>query len=156
MSELDQRAKEIFEAALKLTPKERVAYLDRACGGDAQLRQRIVEALFKAQEDAAATAQASPSPSPGKTIVVAFPTEAPGEKPGDWIGHYKLLERRGEGGMGTVWVAEQCEPVRRKVALKIIKLGMDTRPVIAAFEAERQALALMDHPNIAKVLDAGA
>jgi WD40 repeat protein/serine/threonine protein kinase len=156
MRELDQRAKEIFEAALKMPPRERAAYLDQACGGDAQLRQRIVEALFKAQEDAAATAQASPSPSPEKTIVVAFTAEAPGEKPGDWIGHYKLLDQRGEGGMGTVWVAEQSEPVRRKAALKIIKLGMDTRQVIARFEAERQALALMDHPNIAKVFDAGA
>jgi serine/threonine protein kinase/WD40 repeat protein len=156
MRQLDQHAREIFEAALKLPPKGRAAYLDQACGGEAQLRQRIVEALFKAQEDAVATAQASLSPSAQETIVVSFPTEAPGEKPGDWIGHYKLLEQRGEGGMGTVWVAEQCEPVRRKVALKIIKLGMDTRQVIARFEAERQALALMDHPNIAKVLDAGA
>src|ERR1017187_8883275 len=156
MRQLDQHAREIFEAALKLPPKGRAAYLDQACGGEAQLRQRIVEALFKAQEDAVATAQASLSPSAQETIVVSFPTEAPGEKPGDWIGHYKLLEQRGEGGMGTVWVAEQTEPVRRKVALKIIKLGMDTRQVIARFEAERQALALMDHPNIAKVLDAGA
>jgi WD40 repeat protein/serine/threonine protein kinase len=160
MRKLDQRAKEIFEAALKLPPKDRAVYLDQACGGDAQLRQRIVEALFQAQEDAAATIQAPPSPSPERTkvvpFVVPFPTEAPGEKPGDQIGRYKLLEQRGEGGMGTVWVAEQSEPVRRKVALKIIKLGMDTKQVIARFEAERQALALMDHPNIAKVLDAGA
>jgi TPR repeat protein/tRNA A-37 threonylcarbamoyl transferase component Bud32/type II secretory pathway pseudopilin PulG len=78
------------------------------------------------------------------------------EKPGDKIGHYKLLQKIGEGGMGTVWMAEQEEPIRRRVALKIIKLGMDTKQVIARFEAERQALALMDHPNIAKVLDAGA
>src|ERR1039457_1806177 len=155
MRELDQHAREIFEAALKLPPKGRAAYLDQACGGDAQLRQEVVEALFQAQEDAVATAQASPSPSAQETIVVSFPTEAPGEKPGDRIGRYKLLEQRGEGGMGTVWVAEQSEPVRRKVALKIIKLGMDTKEVIARFEAERQALALMDHPNIAKVLDAG-
>ena len=78
------------------------------------------------------------------------------EKPGDRIGRYKLLEQIGEGGCGVVFMAEQAEPVRRRVALKIIKLGMDTRQVIARFEAERQALALMDHPNIAKVLDAGA
>ena len=78
------------------------------------------------------------------------------EKPGDRIGRYKLREKLGEGGCGTVYVAEQEEPVRRLVALKVIKLGMDTREVIARFEAERQALAMMDHPNIAKVLDAGA
>ena len=78
------------------------------------------------------------------------------EKPGDKIGHYKLLQKLGEGGMGVVWMAEQEEPIRRRVALKIIKLGMDTKQVIARFEAERQTLALMDHPNIAKVLEAGA
>src|SRR5688572_26115728 len=78
------------------------------------------------------------------------------EKPGDKIGHYKLLQKIGEGGCGTVYMAEQEEPVRRRVALKVIKLGMDTREVIARFEAERQALAMMDHPNIARVLEAGA
>ena len=80
----------------------------------------------------------------------------PSEKPGDLIGHYKIREKLGEGGCGVVYVAEQTEPVRRRVALKVIKLGMDTRSVIARFEAERQALAMMDHPNIARVLDAGA
>ena len=83
-------------------------------------------------------------------------TKAPGERPGDLIDRYKLLEELGEGGMGTVWMAEQKEPVKRRVALKIIKLGMDTKQVVARFEAERQALAMMDHPHIAKVLDAGA
>jgi serine/threonine-protein kinase len=78
------------------------------------------------------------------------------EQPGAMIGRYKLLEHIGEGGFGVVFMAEQIEPVRRKVALKIIKLGMDTRQVVARFEAERQAVAMMDHPNIAKVLDAGA
>ena len=78
------------------------------------------------------------------------------EQAGDRIGRYKLLEKIGEGGYGVVYMAEQAEPIRRRVALKIVKLGMDTRQVIARFEAERQALALMDHPNIAKVLDAGA
>src|SRR5262245_20895440 len=81
---------------------------------------------------------------------------AAGEQPGATIGRYRLLEKIGEGGMGTIWMAEQREPVRRRVALKIIKLGMDTKQVIARFEAERQALALMDHPHIAKVFDAGA
>src|SRR6516164_7095404 len=88
-----------------------------------------------------------------KTIAVALPVT---EKPGDKIGRYKLLQQVGEGGWGVVYMAEQEEPVRRRVALKVIKLGMDTKQVIARFEAERQALALMDHPNIAKVLDAGA
>jgi hypothetical protein len=78
------------------------------------------------------------------------------EKPGDRIGRYKLLEKIGEGGCGVVYLAEQAEPIRRRVALKVVKLGMDTRQVIARFEAERQALALMDHPHIARVLDAGA
>ena len=78
------------------------------------------------------------------------------ERAGDRIGHYKLLQQIGEGGCGVVYMAEQLEPVQRRVALKVIKLGMDTRSVIARFEAERQALALMDHPNIARVLDAGA
>ena len=86
-----------------------------------------------------------------KTVVVP-----PEEKPGDRIGHYKLLQQLGEGGCGLVYMAEQEEPVRRRVALKVIKLGMDTKQVIARFEAERQALAMMDHPNIAKVLDAGS
>ena len=81
---------------------------------------------------------------------------APSEKPGDHIGRYKLLEVIGEGGFGVVWMAEQEEPVRRKVALKIIKLGMDTRQVVARFEAERQALAIMEHPGIARVFDGGA
>ena len=84
------------------------------------------------------------------------PTVVVTEKPGDRIGRYKLLEQIGEGGYGIVFMAEQAEPIRRRVALKVVKLGMDTRQVIARFEAERQALALMDHPNIAKVLDAGA
>src|SRR2546425_6452360 len=88
-----------------------------------------------------------------QTISMALPLD---EKPGTLIGRYKLLEKIGEGGFGVVYVAEQREPVKRKMALKVIKLGMDTRQVVARFEAERQALALMDHPNIAKVLDAGA
>src|SRR5438876_9930925 len=96
--------------------------------------------------------QAARSPASG-TIVLTLPVT---EQPGDRIGHYKLLQQLGEGGCGIVYMAEQQEPVRRRVALKVIKLGMDTKSVIARFEAERQALALLDHPNIAKVLDAGA
>jgi hypothetical protein len=95
----------------------------------------------------------SAAPNPGQTLLVTVPVT---EQPGDIIGYYKVREKLGEGGWGAVYVAEQTEPVRRRVALKILKLGMDTRSVIARFEAERQALAMMDHPNIAKVLDAGA
>src|ERR671927_76600 len=89
-----------------------------------------------------------------ETVIIASLTDT--EKPGDRIGRYKLLQQIGEGGMGVVYLAEQQEPVRRRVALKVIKLGMDTKSVIARFEAERQALAMMDHPNIARVFDAGA
>src|ERR1017187_8712457 len=100
-------------------------------------------------EDPDVTIKSPPSTDLPPTVPIT-------EKPGDRIGRYKLLERIGEGGCGVVYVAEQTEPVRRRVAIKVIKLGMDTKQVIARFEAERQALAMMDHPNIAKVLDAGA
>jgi serine/threonine protein kinase/tetratricopeptide (TPR) repeat protein len=140
----------IFFAALdKSTPDERAAYLDRACGSDPELRRRV-ERLLKAHPHVGEFLQA-PAPDPAATA------DAPpgSEPPGSSIGPYKLLQQIGEGGMGTVFMAEQTEPVRRMAALKIIKPGMDTAQVIARFEAERQALALMDHPNIAKVFDAG-
>jgi len=148
------REDRIVEAALELPPAQRAAYLDQACGPDARLRQ-LVEALLRAHRhaDAAREPTTPPVPAPGPTITVQLP---PTETAGEAIGRYKLLERIGEGGMGSVWMAEQTEPVRRKVALKLIKPGMDSATVLARFEAERQALALMDHPNIAKVLDAGA
>jgi eukaryotic-like serine/threonine-protein kinase len=146
----EQREEAVFEAALKLSAGERTAYLDQACAGDADLRRRV-EALLGAFERAGGFMKQPAAPE--RTIRLS---PAPTEKPGDRIGRYKLLEQIGEGGCGVVYVAEQEEPVRRRVALKVIKLGMDTKQVIARFEAERQALALMDHPNIAKVLDAGA
>jgi len=149
MNESREREERIFAEALALPAGERPRFLDQACEGDAGLRQRI-EALVLAHESAggfmAAAAAAVPPAAP--------PVSA--ELPGNRIGRYKLLQKIGVGGCGVVWMAEQEEPVRRRVALKIIKLGMDTKAVIARFEAERQALALMEHPNIARILDAGA
>ena len=149
------REETIFETAREIaSAEERATYLARTCGQDAGLRERI-EAMLR--DDAAAreffeTARPqSGAPAAGPTIRIDPPTE----QLGTMIGHYKLREKIGEGGCGVVYVAEQEQPVRRRVALKIIKLGMDTRSVVARFEAERQALAMMDHPNIAKVIDAG-
>jgi len=142
----------IFNAVLALPPEKRSAFLDQACGQDAQLRQRI-ELLLRSNDHAGEFLVPALPTGPNHTAV--SPT-LPSEKPGDVIAHYKIREKLGEGGCGVVYVAEQTEPVRRRVALKVIKLGMDTRSVIARFEAERQALAMMDHPNIARVLDAGA
>ena len=150
MSEPRKPAGAIFDAAIELPPEGRTAYVLEACAGDEPLRQRV-EALIRAHE-LAGTFMEGPATHPKiQTIVIK-----PAEQLGDRIGRYKILQQIGEGGCGVVYVAEQAEPVRRRVALKVIKLGMDTRNVIARFEAERQALALMDHPNIAKVLDAGA
>jgi serine/threonine protein kinase/WD40 repeat protein len=151
----------VFSAARLLPAGQRAAYLDEACAGDAALRQ-LVEALLEAHEEAgeflenpAPGAEPTPAAGPQSLRAASATTSASGEKAGDRIGRYKLLQQIGEGGCGVVYMAEQEEPVRRQVALKVIKLGMDTKSVIARFEAERQALALMDHPNIAKVLDAG-
>jgi eukaryotic-like serine/threonine-protein kinase len=151
MSEPSNHEEEIFEAASKLPVEQRGAWLQEACAGDAALRARV-EGLLKAHEEAGGFME-EPAAATRKTIVLTLPLD---EKPGDKIGRYKLLQQIGEGGCGVVYMAEQEEPVRRRVALKVIKLGMDTKSVIARFEAERQALAMMDHPNIAKVLDAGA
>jgi serine/threonine protein kinase/WD40 repeat protein len=137
-----------LEAVSKPTAEARSAYLDSACRSDAELRQRI-ERLLAAHPKVRSFLE---SPAPGLIPPTVEPIT---ELPGTVIGPYKLLEHIGEGGFGVVFMAEQQQPVRRKVALKVLKPGMDTRQVIARFEAERQALALMDHPNIAKVLDAG-
>ena len=142
----------ILNAALELPPAERAAYLDRACADDLVLRQRVEE-LLQAHAQADDFLEAPFKHRLGQTMRVELPLS---ERPGDKIGRYKLLQQIGEGGCGVVYMAEQEEPVRRRVALKVIKLGMDTKNVIARFEAERQALALMDHSNIAKVFDAGA
>jgi serine/threonine protein kinase/tetratricopeptide (TPR) repeat protein len=132
--------------------------LDDACGNDAELRH-AVEALLAHHDDAGAFLGAptlDPPPSSATGSAQEFDTATIAEGPGSVIGNYKLLREIGEGGFGTVYHAEQLRPVRRDVALKIIKLGMDTKQVIARFDAERQALAMMDHPNIAKVFDAGS
>jgi eukaryotic-like serine/threonine-protein kinase len=145
----------LFLAVREITdPAQRVAFLDRACRSDPTLRERL-ERLLAADAPAARLWADDLSTGDQQTLQIEEP-EPVAEGPGSVIGRYKLLEQIGEGGMGVVYMAEQEEPVRRRVALKIIKLGMDTRSVVARFEAERQALALMDHPNIAKVFDAGA
>jgi WD40 repeat protein/serine/threonine protein kinase len=138
----------VFLAVLDIPdPAERSAYLDRACAGDTALRAQV-EQLLKAHEEPGRFME-----RPAHTLATA--DEPLRERPGTVIGPYKLLEPIGEGGFGVVFLAEQAQPVRRKVALKVLKPGMDTRQVVARFEAERQALALMDHPHIAKVFDGG-
>ena len=144
---------EIFmHAPSGAAPEVLSAYLDEACGNDAELRAKV-EVLLAAARDAGdflerPLLEGSMEGGCGSAPVI--------EGPGDVIGKYKLLQKIGEGGVGVVYMATQLKPVKRKVALKIIKLGMDTREVVARFEVERQALALMSHPNIAMVLDAGS
>src|SRR5437660_500208 len=149
------REEALFTLAVEKPTAERAAFLDRECSGDAELRQRV-EALLGAHAKAGEFLNEPPAAVSAKTFVITTGMVPVTEKAGDRIGRYKLLQQIGEGGCGVVYMAEQEEPVRRRVALKVIKLGMDTRSVIARFEAERQALAMMDHPNIAKVFDAGA
>ena len=190
-----KRAKAIFDEAAEIaSSQERAAYLDRACGGDRDLRRKV-DTLLRALEEAGSFLEGTPDlgdaagtetgaeevltsgsglvpPAEGPTstefaaaretgtLDTPRPPAAPAarpfvEGPGSHIGPYKLLQRIGEGGMGAVYLAEQERPVRRRVALKVIKPGMDTEQVVARFEAERQALAIMDHPSIAKVFDAG-
>ena len=142
----------LFRAALKLTaPAARAAFLDRMCRGDAALRRRL-DVLLRAYGQVGKVLDGTA----GSDHAHDRFSGTAAELSGDHIGPYKLLEQIGEGGYGTVWMAEQESPVRRRVALKIIKLGMDTKEVIGRFEQERQALALMEHPNIARVIDAGA
>jgi serine/threonine protein kinase/WD40 repeat protein len=163
MPDLPNRELAVFSAARQLPAEERGSYLEAACADDSALRRRVEELLRASDEGGAFLEGRAPgaeqlSPMPvhperGQDVPAAV---VPTEKPGARIGRYKLLQQIGEGGCGVVYMAEQEEPMRRRVALKVIKLGMDTKNVVARFEAERQALALMDHPNIAKVLDAGA
>jgi serine/threonine protein kinase len=138
----------IADEALSLPSSGRSSYLDRVCGAVGDLRRRVEELM-----GALDPSSRKDAPGPTKSMRAAPRAD---EAAGDRIGRYKLLQEIGEGGCGTVYMAEQEEPVRRRVALKVIKLGMDTKEVVARFEAERQALAIMDHPNIARILDAGA
>jgi eukaryotic-like serine/threonine-protein kinase len=152
-----RRVKDLFVAALDMADaNERAEMLDRECGGDAELRQRVTDLL--AAHDAPHAALNKPlAAPPDLTSAYSSPNAAPSESIGSVLaGKYKLLQEVGEGGMGSVYMADQLQPVKRRVAVKVIKAGMDSARVLARFEAERQALALMDHPNIAKVLDAGA
>jgi serine/threonine-protein kinase len=139
-----ERIEHVFQRAADLPESEHEAFLEAECDGEPGVRERVAAMLrrFAADESLAGPA--------------AGMSRAGEERPGDRIGRYKLLQPIGEGGYGAVWMAEQLEPVRRKVALKVIKLGMDTREVVARFEAERQALALMDHTGIARVFDGGS
>src|SRR5437016_5340066 len=146
MASADRLIEVFTEAKAQAAGAERERFVAEACRDEPVLQEQVL-ALLQAHEGA----------GDFLTHRGLIPPAAPlSEKPGDRIGRYKLLQQIGEGGCGVVYMAEQEEPVRRRVALKVIKLGMDTKSVIARFEAERQALALMDHPNIAKVLDAGA
>jgi tetratricopeptide (TPR) repeat protein len=145
----------LFAEALPIVdPQARAAYLAEECGNDAALLARV-QRLLRASENAGDFLEEPPTALHGLAEADPLANEL-GDNTGERIGRYKLLEKIGEGGCGVVYLAEQEEPVRRRVALKIIKLGMDTRSVVARLEAERQALALMDHPHIAKVLDGGA
>ncbi len=144
-----QRIRSLFDGAMALPKSQREPFLDGQCGGDAGLRQRLDAMLAAADDERFLGAPTGPQPAEGAD-------DALREGPGTRIGPYHLLEKLGEGGFGVVFMAEQTKPVMRRVALKIIKVGMDTRQVVARFEQERQALAMMDHANIARVLDAGA
>jgi serine/threonine protein kinase len=155
MSEFADLEEQIFAKALAAPIEERPRIVDEACRGDDALRARV-EALLRAHESAGEFMASPPVADPRDVAGTPAPEPAATERSGSRIGRYKLLQKVGEGGCGVVWMAEQEEPVVRRVALKIIKLGMDTREVIARFDAERQALAMMDHPNIARILDAGA
>ncbi|MEA3197309.1 MAG: eukaryotic-like serine/threonine-protein kinase, partial [Gammaproteobacteria bacterium] len=161
MSTPESREKAVFHAALDVTdPVQRREFLDEACAGDVELRAAVDE-LLKRQGDAEqffaeGASSLMPLISELESVAVLMEGAAFEEAPGTMLGRYKVIRKIGEGGFGVVYMAEQEEPVRRRVALKVVKLGMDTRSVIARFEAERQALALMEHPNIARVFDAGA
>jgi serine/threonine protein kinase/WD40 repeat protein len=154
MADWNPQANEIFLKAMEIEPPvERLVFVDHACGGDAKLRSQV-DSLLQSAERAGSFLN-TPTAAPKPAGMFDRTIDPPSETAGMMVGRYKLLQQIGEGGMGNVWLAQQSEPVKRKVAVKLIKLGMDSRQVLQRFEAERQALAMMDHPNIAKVLDGG-
>jgi eukaryotic-like serine/threonine-protein kinase len=149
--------RDVFIAAMQIEDlAQRQAYLDEACAQQPELRKQVEELLAFNQDAKSFLQKPAVDPARASAFQETFEQQTPNERPGAVIGPYKLVEQIGEGGMGAVWMAQQSEPVKRLVALKLIKAGMDSKQVVARFEAERQALALMDHPNIARVLDAGA
>ena len=150
MAAKQKNPEDILQQVVEISDSaEQQAFLAEACEGDEALRAEV-ESLLAAYAESGSFLDV-----PALDPEITMPAAPLSEEPGTLIGRYKLLEKIGEGGMATVYMAEQKRPIRRRVALKLIKLGMDSKQVIARFEAERQALALMDHPNIAKVLDAG-
>src|SRR6516162_6743870 len=163
-----QRVQGVFQAVAELPPAERAAVLERECGGDAELRRRV-EALLKAHDDSGELPAANPEPTSWPTRPPTNPGELPAAELKQteayvpvvgagqlFAGRYKLLQQIGEGGMGTVWMADQTEPVKRRVAVKLIRVERgQSKTILSRFEAERQAIALMDHPHIARLLDAG-
>ena len=162
MSTRIPREKAVFVEAVEIAdPEQRRQFLDQACGTDQALREQVEKLLTLSQRagdffQECAPALEAAAGDADRVLSAAESALDPEPLETKRIGPYKLLQKLGEGGYGVVYMAEQEQPIRRRVALKIIKLGMDTKNVIARFEAERQALALMDHPNIARVLDAGA
>ncbi|MFT5423874.1 MAG: hypothetical protein ACI89L_001665 [Phycisphaerales bacterium] len=150
-----ERVKDVLAGALELAPDQRGSFVARECEGHPARAARVHDLLaaLEGGEGFMADVTLPPDQLPSGHL---FPASPLAEGPGDTIGRYKLLEQIGEGGFGVVFMARQTEPVRREVALKIIKLGLDTQQVVRRFEAERQALAMMDHPNIARVFDGGA
>ena len=155
MSAECRTARTLFlEVIETVSPEQWPQFVQSACGNDEPLRREVLRLLQAHGQIDSFMAQPARGSASAKTVTLIAP--AVSVRIGERIGPYKLLEQIGEGGFGVVFMAEQNEPVRRKVALKVIKPGMDTRHVVARFEAERQALALMDHPNIARVIDGGA
>ncbi len=160
MNDNPNRARQIFQRAIEIADlRQRLEFIDAECRENIELRDQV-NALIAAHDDATGILESKRDSAEDFILrppAMPFTSPAPNtDKPGTVIGgKYKLLENIGEGGMGSVWVAEQAAPVKRRVAIKMIKAGMDSKQVLARFEAERQALALMDHPNIAKVFDGG-
>jgi serine/threonine protein kinase/tetratricopeptide (TPR) repeat protein len=156
MSDPPEAVEQLFYAALELTGTERQRFVEQKEDVSPTIRRRVIDLLESYARSSGFLEDTSSKNQPSPMSLVLSEAIPDDEMPGDTIGRYKLLERLGEGGWGVVWMAEQKEPVKRRVALKILKLGMDTREFVARFESERQALALMDHPNIARVFDGGA